>query len=333
MEAMERRTWSPGEHGASLIGANMGFRETVEPRIWSVPMPAWAAVATWLALIASGAAVHGSSGQASTIDEVLARAVVYVAEYEKRFSAVVSEERYVQRASGGGTVETRQLRSDVILMPTGEPGWLIFRDVYEVDGRPVRDRDDRVLKLLLQPPPDAYAQARRIAEEGARFNIGSIQRTINTPTLALTFLRREIAPRSDFRLAGRENVEGVSAIVLRFQERDKPRVVQTKDGAAARGRFWIEPVTGCVLKTELELNSAGMSAVILVTYARQPPLDLWVPVRMVERYRMQTEFSSVDNLRDLRSGGGMGGTTLTIEGTATYGNFRRFSVDVTTIIR
>jgi hypothetical protein len=36
---------------------------------------------------------------------------------------------------------------------------------------------------------------------------------------------------------------------------------------------------------------------------------------------------------DLRSGGAMGGTTLTIEGTATYGGFRRFSVDVTTIIR
>jgi hypothetical protein len=74
-------------------------------------------------------------------------------------------------------------------------------------------------------------------------------------------------------------VDGVNAIVLRFQERDKPRVVETKDDAAARGRFWIEPVG------------------------------------------------------DLRSGGAMGGTTLTIEGTATHGGFRRFGVDATTIIR
>ena len=39
-----------------------------------------------------------------------------------------------------------------------------------------------------------------------------------------------------------KTVDGVNAIVLRFQERDKPRVVETKDDAAARGRFWIEPV-------------------------------------------------------------------------------------------
>jgi hypothetical protein len=268
------------------------------------------------------------------LDELLSRASSYVAEYERAFSTIVSEERYAQRMSGTGVKETRQLRSDLILMSVGDPGWLIFRDVYEVDGRAVRDRDDRVLNLLLKPPPDAFEQTRRIAEEGARFNIGPMQRTINTPTVALMFLRRELLPRSEFRIAGRAAERGVDAVVLRFRERGLPRIVTTRDDAAARGRFWIDPATGRVLKSELELDSAGMQAFIVVTYAPEPKLDLWVPTLMVERYRTETSSGTIVG-RDLRDGAGTGSgvATLLVEGTATYGNFRRFSVDVTTIIR
>lgn len=291
-----------------------------------------ATVVCWLASVSFLSA--GLAGQsAPTLDEVLNRASSYVAEYERAFSAVVSEERYAQRLSGGGVTETRALRSDLILMNAADSGWLIFRDVYEVDGHAVRDRDDRVLNLLLKPPPDAFAQAKRIAEEGARFNIGPMQRTINTPTMALMFLRRELLGRSEFRIAGRDGERGVNAVVLRFQERGLPRIVNTRDDAAARGRFWIDPATGRVLKSELELDSAGMHAFIVVTYAPQEKLDLWVPTMMVERYRGETTSGNIA-ARDLRDGASTGGvSTLTVEGTATYGNFRRFSVDVTTIIR
>jgi hypothetical protein len=74
--------------------------------------------------------------------------------------------------------------------------------VYEVDGRPVRDRTDRLTKLFLAPHPDSQSQARRIAEESARFNLGGqVLRTITTPLLALQFIRAENQNRSRFKEA------------------------------------------------------------------------------------------------------------------------------------
>ena len=45
-----------------------------------------------------------------------------------------------------------RLRSDLLLVKTeADEGWVSFRDVYDVDGAPVRDRDDRLKKLFLEP--------------------------------------------------------------------------------------------------------------------------------------------------------------------------------------
>ena len=52
-------------------------------------------------------------------------------------------------------------------LPTGD--FASFRDVFDVDGRPVRDRDQRLQKLFLSAPAaTAIDQAQRIADESAR---------------------------------------------------------------------------------------------------------------------------------------------------------------------
>ena len=83
---------------------------------------------------------------------------------------------------------------------------MCFRDVFEVDGKPVRDREDRLQKLFLAPSPDAYAQLVRIKEESARYNIGSVDRNINLPLFALQFLRAEHRTRSRFKISGAAGV-------------------------------------------------------------------------------------------------------------------------------
>ena len=59
--------------------------------------------------------------------------------------------------------------------------WIVFRDVLTVNKRPVRDREERLLKLLQSPESSALSQARKIAQESARFNLGSLTRTMNVP--------------------------------------------------------------------------------------------------------------------------------------------------------
>jgi hypothetical protein len=62
---------------------------------------------------------------------------------------------------------------------------LPFRDVFERDGKQVRDRQERLAALFLKGSSrSAFEQARAIMDEGARYNIGNVARNINMPTLA-----------------------------------------------------------------------------------------------------------------------------------------------------
>src|SRR5437764_436834 len=143
----------------------------------------------------------------ATLEQLLERAGTYVVDFEARFSNVVTEERYIQESTDaknnlpssrtaplttGGTqpnIRRRDLKSDFLLVKLPETDdWLPFRDVFEVDKHPVRDREDRLSKMFLRPTGSTLEQARRIMEESARYNIGNIQRTINLPVFALDLL-------------------------------------------------------------------------------------------------------------------------------------------------
>jgi hypothetical protein len=248
----------------------------------------------------------------SNLGALLEAAATYLEDYERRSNAVVSLETYSQRVQRGSNRTFRALKSDMLVLSVADRGWLGFRDVFEVDGRPVRDHDERLFKLFLKPSADALEQARKIVDESARFNIGEVTRNINIPTMALAFLKRGYQPRSTFSDKGVETVAGVRARVVEFKEQATPRVITTPDGAAAQGRFWIDPESGRVVRTEL-MVAGTVYLLITVEYAPQPRLDnLWLPVSMREMYRRGGELT---------------------EGRASYSEFRSFKVDVNTIIR
>ena len=48
-----------------------------------------------------------------------------------------------------------------------------FRDVFEVDGEPVRDRQERLARLFLSGDLSTAKQVEEIASQSARYNIGS----------------------------------------------------------------------------------------------------------------------------------------------------------------
>ena len=272
--------------------------------------------------------VGGQGTPPPALEAVLTAGGTYASEFTKAFSAVVSEETYTQRLIGaiaprGG--ERRVLRSDVLLMQVRDAGWVTFRDVFEVDGRSVRDRSDRLVSLILKPPADAGEQVRLIAEDGARFNLGPISRTVNTPLIGLMFLHPEIQPRSLFRLARMTRVDGQPAAELEFTEQATPRMITTLDNAPAKGKLVLDPVTGRVFRTELSLTSSGNTVKVVVTYKAQERMGVLVPVRMEEEYELGG-MSGIDSTRYVATGN-------RIEGFATYANFRMFNVDTSTIIK
>jgi hypothetical protein len=277
-----------------------------------------APAAVALTVTAMGQAAPGRA--TDSLEELLQRAGAYVAAYERDVSAIVADEDYTQRFIVEPSTEVRRLRSDVLTIRDEEEGWIGFRDVYEIDGRPVRDRTDRLAKLFFEPQPDSRAQAKRIAEESARFNLApQVSRTINMPLVALQFIRAQNQDRCTFTEAGKRISHGTDLRKVDFQERATPRIIRTVDGAAARGRFWIDAGSGRITETELFVDTGldrgrrprVVGALIHVVYAEQPRLHLWLPVAMNETY----------------SGVGF------IDGHATYSNFRRFSVATGEIIK
>ena len=66
--------------------------------------------------------------------------------------------------AGGVQDARRVLTSDLLLVkPVGTDRWVQFRDVFEVDGKPVHDRSERLVKLFLEPTGSSARQVEQIA--------------------------------------------------------------------------------------------------------------------------------------------------------------------------
>jgi VWFA-related protein len=249
------------------------------------------------------------------LDVILARAQDYVDAYESSYSALVAEEEYVQ-SSGQRSV---RLKSDLLLVKSeGSEPWACFRDVFEADGKPVRDREDRLKKLFLEPGVQADAQLRMIKDEGARYNIGPVLRNTNVPLFALMFLERKNRERVQFKVSRHMDAAGVAAIRLEFRETGRPTVI-SRDGVTdlpSAGWFTIEEATGAVIESGLTVSATDFQAEIRVRYRTDPGLGLWVPAEMREMYRTLRRRGLTSMLL----------FDTSMEGKAKYAKFRRFQV-------
>jgi hypothetical protein len=263
------------------------------------------------------ALVLAASANAQTdpaLDQVLHRMRAYLEDYARHLPATIATEKYEQRAGSGARRQRRLLESDfgTIQVP-GDPEWLGFREVRTVNGQAVPDSARRLADLFAHPSASALQQARRIAVESARFNIGPIFRTINDPTLVLELLDPRHAARMRFTKHGEETIRSRRVWVLKFQEMASPTIIRTRglQDQPAEGRAWIEPDTGRILRVEATIQPAmgagNFYGTIDVTFAQDARLGYSVPVKMTERY-MNMNLDVVSS------------------GEATYGNYRRFSV-------
>jgi hypothetical protein len=273
-----------------------------------------AACALFLAPIGPGRDV---AAQAIGADVLLHRAAAYVADFEMRFSNVVAEEHYIQQAPDRlrGPAR-RELASDFLLVKVpSDERWLPFRDVFEVDGRPVRDRQDRLTKLFLQPAATAIEQANAIVAESARYNVG-IRRNINVPVFALLVLRSNNQRRFRFENLRRNSKSGPDTWLLDYKEQSPPTLIHGADNSElfTHGSFSIEAATGRVLRSELRISNPTLRVQVTTEYRFDEGFGVAIPVEMRESYG-NPRFSAQ--------------TT----GVATYSHFRRFVVQTEEKIR
>ena len=270
--------------------------------------------------MAALAPVAGQVGQSQTSSDdvfrLIQRVSAYVDSFQKQFGSMVSEERYQQsirpgpmaivrgRAISEPREETVLLSDFLLVQPPGED-WMAFRDVFERDGKKVRDREERLAKLFLGGSRSAVEQARSIMEESARYNIGNVSRNFNVPTLVLTLLTPAHRSRLRFEQGKKED----AGTVVEFKETSQPTYIRTTGGRdlPVFGRLWVDPADGTIRKTELHAVDATVEGHITVTFAHDDAAGMVVPVKMEERYRR-------------------GRDTTEVRGVATYSKFRRFQV-------
>jgi hypothetical protein len=258
--------------------------------------------------------VQGLHAQSET-GAIVARAGAYVAEFERRFGSMVTEERYEQSVQDLPPLGARSrpqwervtLVSDFLLVQVPGEGWTPFRDVFERNGQKLRDREERLARLFLNGSSrSSFDQARQIMLESSRYNVGTIERTINIPTMPLVYLTPAHRGRFHFELGKRDPQDGT---MIEFREVKGPTYVSTRDGKdmPSAGRFWVDEATGAIRRTELDVEDSAVEAHIKVVYRLDDSLGIWVPSRMEERYRDKTSGHAV-------------------RGVATYSRFRKFQV-------
>lgn len=235
----------------------------------------------------------------------------YIERFEQEASALVAEEHYTQVVTStllSTSRQTRVLRSDFVLVKPSEAGpWLGYRDVFQVDGKDVREREARLLQILESTAPDSLQRAQRMADEGARFNLGP-RRTVNVPTMPLQLLAARHKDRIRVRVVGPVSDDS-GRILLTFEERGRPTIVRTPEG-------WDVKTSGDVL---VRPGGAILMATLVFQFDARAGDDL--------KFRMRVYYDEVAGIpvllpvamsEELPMPEGAG------TGDAHYSNYRRF---------
>jgi hypothetical protein len=284
------------------------------------------AVAMSLGVVPTYGQVGNQPG--SGFHTVLSSAMRYVMNYEQQFALLVSEEHYLQELQrppnpgdnlsrsnpgggmrAGGAMNVQTIKSDFLLVQLGMDGegWMPFRDAFEVKGKKLRNRDERMLKLFLDNDKQAFEKAARFNEASTRHHLGNVARTINIPTLGMMLLHPRVNERFEFTDGGEETINGRVLRKALYREAARPTLIKTTRGRdlALTGTIWIDPFSGAVVKSEMNAADPAVRAQVVVTFRRDDTLEMWVPDRMDEYYKATL---AVDD----------------ILATATYSNVRKY---------
>jgi len=283
------------------------------------------ALALTVFVLSSHAQIGSQPGSGFTT--VLSSAMRYAMNYEQRFALLAADELYVQELQrppnpgsnlsrsnpgggmqAGGAINQQIIKSDFLLVQLGGDGegWMPFRDAYEVKGRKLRDRNDRLLKLFTSNDKERFEKAARYSDDTSKHNLGNVARTINIPTLAMMFLHPRVNERFEFTDGGEDNIGGRIVRKASYKEVARPTLIKTTRGRdlALTGFLWIDPLSGTVIKSELNAADPIVRCQVIVNFRRDEGLELWVPEKMEEYYKA---YSGLDD----------------ILATATYTNVRR----------
>jgi hypothetical protein len=180
-----------------------------------------------------------------------------------------------------------------------------YRDVIQLNGKPVPGREQRLIDLFVTPPDGLRERAEQIVAD-ADAHVPSVF----NPMFVLAFLQSNFQSRFELTVndAGSAWPREVKAIT--FVEVRRPTVVRGGPfrhlDVPTRGTAWIEEGTGRVLQTELQVGTGRSAQSMLTKFKLDERLQVTVPMEM---------------------------RTQNPNGVAIYSNFRRFGVETDSTVQ
>jgi hypothetical protein len=241
--------------------------------------------------------------QSPQVDELRRRVGAYARLFITQFSNVVTEEEYEQRFAISS--RRRRLKSDFLLVayPGRRELVMAFRDVREVDGKPVRDKEDRITRMFVQPFENAVRRARDIHRDGLRFTIDNGR--VMDPLTVIGYLQLEYQTGFRFSLGAQARDLGPDVREIDLLP------IPARGRTASPARAWVSQSTGEVFRTELRSGFGARAQTTTTTFTPDPALKIRVPAEMRD---------------DVPRGGD------DFIGIAKYSNVRRFEVTTDSVV-
>lgn len=271
------------------------------------------------------------------LKELISRAALGVGEYKARFKDLTAEEdqKIEEYDKEERLKRQRRIASDLVVYQSQlDPTKTVeYRDVKSVDGTAVKKREARLMNLL-----NKSAKAGSAEKELERINRESRRYDLNYSFYGMTLnqglpLFENIRESFQFKLVGRERVNGHDAIVVEYQQVSQhPEIAfqlsslpSELKGAHTlhRGRLWLDATTAQLVREvrEMTLEHRSLShPLVLMRY----DLDY-----ADSRFGFLTPKRIVISTYNHGRGGAGKKPELLLGGKITfeYGAFTRFDVD------
>ncbi len=277
------------------------------------------------------------------LQELVKSAGAHIDEYYAALKDLTAEEtRTIQTYDKNGKLicEQRTVSDFVLYQSQRAPEQVVeYRDMSEVGGKPVKDREKRLEKLFGRvvkaessgKTEQIRKELDRINREGTRYSCGL---TLSGQVLFKALvLHKDLRPVMSYEATGRERINDREVIVVQYlQTGTSPKfninlsVPSELQGSKIflRGRLWLDAQTAQLWREDREyltrspLAAEPLIVTRLVSDYAPGAHGLWLPKKIVGQLFQHLKFDR-DNRPEL---------LLNIRDVSEYGPFRRFGIAV-----
>lgn len=275
-----------------------------------------------LVALAIGVVPIVTAAQQPPLPDVLKAAADYISKFAGPALVIEAEEQQTQTDTSSGQIGgTRRLKSDFVVIALDDARVASFRDAFEVDGAPLRERKNRLLDLLRSTDATTVDKLRDLSEASVRNYISPNLYVLGDPTLPLQFLRPQNQGRFAFKAEGVRKMDERQVAIVRFTEQGTERFIQSPEKAPITGRLWIDTATGAVRQAELTFSGKEFNLRSNTKYALDPSLGLWLPSEMV--LNSDVRGRGFNNTASDMGAGGQLAVRQSLEARVTYSKYRQ----------